>query len=593
MMTNRLKKLVFVFLILSLITSCSDLQRLSGNGTQEQIAPSPFITSEVSSDSSNTPDPTAFAKEEITQTHAIPPSHKVELEDAEWWKSAVFYQVFVRSFFDSDGDGIGDFRGLIQKLDYLNDGDPQTNHDLGVNAVWLMPIHPSPSYHGYDVTDYYNTNPDYGTLEEFKEFIQEAHQRGIRVIIDLVINHTSTQHAWFQQALDPQSPYHDYYIWQDEDPGYSGPEGQKVWHRASNGKYYYALFWDQMPDLNLQNPAVTREIYQISRFWLEDVGVDGFRLDAAKHLIEEGSEQENTDLTHQWLADFYRYYKSLNPHAMTVGEVWSNSFDAVRYVRNQELDVVFNFDLARSILSNVNNRNAASLSNTLTFEPRLFPMGSMGIFLTNHDQDRVMTVLMDDESKARIAAAVYLTSPGVPFIYYGEEIGLTGQGDHRNIRTPMHWSAEHMAGFTSGTGWSLPKMDYPKKNVQNQLEDPNSLLRFYINLLKIRAQSEALRSGLLYPLSSTSTSILAFARVSQNEQVMMIINMSQQPQENLILRTGEGLHPGRYQLKAWMGNQVDTVVWVEQNGSLRDFEFPEIIPGDGVLIYQFIPLIED
>lgn len=564
MISNQLKRISVFLIVLFLISSCVGLSNKAAESTITPVNLQPTHTPTIQ-----------------------------ELEEVDWWKTAVFYQVFVRSFYDSDGDGIGDFRGMIQKLDYLNDGNPQTENDLAIDALWLMPIHPSSSYHGYDVTDYYQVNPDYGTLEDFKDLIDAAHQRGIRVIIDLVINHTSTQHPWFQQALDPQSPFHDYYIWQDEKPGYTGPEGQKVWHRAANGQYYYALFWDQMPDLNLENPVVTQEIYQIARFWLEEVGVDGFRIDAAKHLIEEGADQENTDSTHQWFADFYRYYKSINPQAITVGEVWSNSFEAVRYLRNQEMDVVFNFDLARSILSNVNNRNAASLSNTLTFETRLFPPGGMGIFLSNHDQDRVMTVLMQDENKARIAAAIYLTSPGVPFIYYGEEIGLTGQGDHRNIRTPMQWSADSKAGFTSGTPRLFPKPDYAEKNVQNQLQDSNSLLRYYIDLLRIRSQSEGLQSGRFHPVTSSSTAILSYVRVSQDEQVLMILNLSNQPQEKVTFRTLEGLLPGRYRLQPLRGKIVEVDVLVEQDGSLRDFEFPDIIPVGDVLIYKLEKLPEN
>lgn len=515
----------------------------------------------------------------------------VETEE-EWWKTAVFYQVFVRSFYDSDGDGTGDFRGLIEKLDYLNDGDPNTDDDLGITALWLMPIHPSPSYHGYDVTDYYDVNPDYGSLEDFKDLIRAAHRRGIKIIIDFVINHTSTQHPWFKQALDPQSPYYDYYIWQDENPAYSGPQGQKVWHRASNGRYYYALFWDQMPDLNLKNPEVTQEIYKIARFWLLEVGVDGFRIDAAKHLIEEETKQENTALTHEWLTEFSTYTKSLNPRSMTVGEVWSNSFEAVRYIRNQELDMVFNFDLARSILSNINNRDGSSLTNTLNFESRLFPTGSMGIFLTNHDQDRAMTVLMEDNDKARLAAAVYLTSAGVPFIYYGEEIGLTGQGDHRNIRTPMHWTADRVAGFTSGTPWLFPKADYAEKNVQKQLNDPDSLLRHYINLLKLRFQSEALKSGQFFPLTSSSSSIASFVRVGKNEQVMVILNLGDQPEENFTLSAVEGMLPGRYRLQSLMGNDLDVEVVVENDGSLQEAKIMNEIPAGGVFINRLVKMDE-
>ncbi|MEW6650771.1 MAG: alpha-amylase family glycosyl hydrolase [Chloroflexota bacterium] len=510
--------------------------------------------------------PTSTPEPELTPTAtAEPPA------DPEWWKSAVFYQIFVRSFYDSNGDGIGDFRGIIEKMDYLNDGNPLSGNDLEINAIWLMPIHPSPSYHGYDVTDYLQVNPDYGTLDDFEALIAEAHKRDVRVIIDFVINHTSTQHPWFQASKDVQSEYHPYYIWKDEDPGFSGPQGQKVWHRAPNGKYYYALFWDQMPDLNLQNPAVTEQIKQIAHYWLVDVGVDGFRVDGAKHLIEEGSDQENTDQTHAWFEEFFIYYKNINPYSVTVGEVWSNSFEVVRYVKNDGLDVVFNFDLARSILNGVNSHDAGSLANTLSFETRLFPPGSMGIFLSNHDQDRVMSVLMEDEGKARVAAAIYLTSPGIPFIYYGEEIGLTGQGDHRNIRTPMHWSSESKAGFTTGTPWIFHKADFKEKNVATQLRDPDSLLRHYQNLLRARAQSTALQQGALTMVDSGNRHVLAYLRVSADEAALVLLNLSDEPVENYALSAPEGLTPGEYTLLPLIGELPGLNLTVSDDGGFENF----------------------
>ncbi|MEN4010905.1 MAG: alpha-amylase family glycosyl hydrolase [Bellilinea sp.] len=510
--------------------------------------------------------PTSTPEPELTPTAtAEPPA------DPEWWKSAVFYQIFVRSFYDSNGDGIGDFRGIIEKMDYLNDGNPLSGNDLEINAIWLMPIHPSPSYHGYDVTDYLQVNPDYGTLDDFKALIAEAHKRDVRVIIDFVINHTSTQHPWFQASKDVQSEYHPYYIWKDEDPGFSGPQGQKVWHRAPNGKYYYALFWDQMPDLNLQNPAVTEQIKQIAHYWLVDVGVDGFRVDGAKHLIEEGSDQENTDQTHAWFEEFFIYYKNINPYSVTVGEVWSNSFEVVRYVKNDGLDVVFNFDLARSILNGVNSHDAGSLANTLSFETRLFPPGSMGIFLSNHDQDRVMSVLMEDEGKARVAAAIYLTSPGIPFIYYGEEIGLTGQGDHRNIRTPMHWSSESKAGFTTGTPWIFHKADFKEKNVATQLRDPDSLLRHYQNLLRARAQSTALQQGALTMVDSGNRHVLAYLRVSADEAALVLLNLSDEPVEDYALSAPEGLTPGEFTLLPLIGELPGLNLTVSDDGGFENF----------------------
>ena len=211
-----------------------------------------------------------------------------------WWDDAVFYEIFVRSFYDSDGDGIGDLRGIIEKLDYLNDGNPNTTNDLGVTGLWLMPIFPSPSYHGYDVTDYRDINPDYGTMADFRALVEAAHARGIKVIIDFVGNHTSDQHPWFQSSA-ANTAKRDWYLWNTFKPDYRGPWGQEVWHERNNN-YYYGIFWGGMPDLNYNTPAVTNEIKDIVRYWYNDIGVDGFRIDAVKHWIE-GKPARNTPAT--------------------------------------------------------------------------------------------------------------------------------------------------------------------------------------------------------------------------------------------------------------------------------------------------------
>jgi alpha-amylase len=213
-----------------------------------------------------------------------------------WWNDTIFYEIFVRSFCDSNGDGIGDFNGITEKLDYLK--------NLGVTGLWLMPINPSPSYHGYDVTNYFAVNPDYGTIADFKTLVSEAHNRGIRVIIDMVLNHTSSQHPWFIAAQDPNSPYRNFYIWSDTKPVYSGPWGEQVWYPTITG-YYYAIFSQSMPDLNYRNTEVTAQMENAVKFWLETTGIDGFRLDAARHLIENGTVQANTPETHAWFKQFH------------------------------------------------------------------------------------------------------------------------------------------------------------------------------------------------------------------------------------------------------------------------------------------------
>ena len=205
-----------------------------------------------------------------------------------------------------------------------------------------MPIQPSPSYHGYDVSDYYSINPDYGTMDDFKLLVSEAQKRGIRVLIDLVINHTALDNQWFMMSAGGYAKFKDWYIWSNTDPGYKGPWGEEVWHPLG-GEFFYGVFTESMPDLNYRNSDVTSEMENVAQFWLNNVGVDGFRVDGAKHVIEEGETQENTDATHAWFKDFYTYYKGVKPEAMTVGEVWSGSDDAAQYVLNGELDLVFNF----------------------------------------------------------------------------------------------------------------------------------------------------------------------------------------------------------------------------------------------------------
>ena len=250
-----------------------------------------------------------------------------------WWEDRVFYQAFVRSFADSDADGIGDLQGLISRLDYLNDGDPATTDDLGVTALWLMPIAESPSYHGYDVTDYRTVEPDFGTNDDFKALVAAARERGIEVIVDLVINHTSVEHEWFQASRTPGTAFDDWYIWEDEDPGFASPDGRVVWHRDGD-RYYYGFFWEGMPDLDLTTAGVTTEMDEIARFWVDEMGAAGFRLDAARHLIEDGSTLANTPETFDWLRGFKGRLQAEAPEALLLGEVWDSTETASSYVRD-------------------------------------------------------------------------------------------------------------------------------------------------------------------------------------------------------------------------------------------------------------------
>jgi len=447
-----------------------------------------------------------------------------------WWNDAVFYEIFVRSFNDSNGDGIGDFNGITEKLDYLNDGDPNTTADLGVTGIWLMPIFPSPSYHGYDVTDFYGVNPQYGTMEDFKKLLAEAHKRGIRIIIDMALNHTSDQHPWFKEAKkDVNSKYRDWYIWSETDPNYKGPWNERVWHPSTTG-FYYGIFEAFMPDLNYNNPKVTKEMDKVSAFWLKEVGVDGFRLDAAKHLIEESRKQENTASTHEWFKDYRPVYKAANPEAMTVGEISGDTPQTLAdYTSGDQLDLVFNFHLANAFISSANRGQAAYATDAITYSGKAMPNAQYASFLTNHDQDRAMSQLYGEVDKAKVAAALLLTSPGVPFIYYGEEIGMVGKKPDENIRLPMQWSGGENAGFSGGRPWRQPDAGYSEVNVAAQTADPASLLSHYRALIKIRSEHPALRTGATEIVATGNPAVFAALRVFENETILVLVNLSEQP----------------------------------------------------------------
>lgn len=515
----------------------------------------------------NTTDPVATKPPQATATSvsALP----VGTAGFPWWNDTVFYEVFVRSFFDSNGDGKGDFKGLTTKLDYLQ--------DLGIKGLWLMPVNPSPSYHGYDVTDYYGINPDYGTMDDFKAFLSEAHKHGIRVILDLVLNHSSYDHPWFQKSKDPTSKYRDWYIWQDKDPGVTGPSGEKIWHYEVGSGYYYGLFWDKMPDLNYNNPDVTKEMLNVSKFWL-DLGVDGFRLDAAKHLIEDGNKVENTPATHEWFKRYRTFYKSINNKAVTIGEVWSNSFDVIKYLKGDELDLAFGFDLARTWVNGVMAGDGAKLQSTTGFELGVFPDQQVATFLTNHDQNRVMSQLGRDEEKAKAAATILLTSPGVPFIYYGEEIGMTGVKPDERIRTPMQWSSDAAGGFTTGKAWITPNDDYDVKNVAAQQKDSKSLLNHYKTVIQARNQTEAMRIGNWIKVENTNGSVFTSLRVANNEAVLTIVNLTDQPVNDLTLSFSDPWFTGNISVKTLLGQGVFAPIQAATSGEVTGYQPATSIP---------------
>ncbi len=455
---------------------------------------------------------------------ALAPLSAQEAAPEQWWNDRVFYEVFVRSFYDSDGDGIGDLQGVIQKLDYLNDGDPSTTTDLGVTGLWLMPIMESPSYHGYDVTDYRTVEADYGTNDDFKQLVAAAHERGIAVIVDLVVNHTSVEHPWFTASAAGDPTYADWYIWDQSCPTYLGPWNEKVWIKRGDS-CYYAIFWEGMPDLNYRNPAVTAEMDDVARYWLDDMGADGFRLDALQHIIEEGRAQANTDATHQWADDFHSYVDSVKPDALTVGEVFATDILSSTYVP-EGADLTFDFDLAQSMLQAAKGGRSNSVSGIQERAVQLYSTNQYAAFLTNHDQNRVMNELGGDVNKAKLAATLLLTQPGVPFIYYGEEIGMMGAKPDERIRTPMQWdSTDKSGGFTTGRPWELLQNNAAAVNVAAQDSDSDSLLSAYRALIHLRESHPALQHGDYVPVESASRQLYSFMRHSAGETLLVIVNL--------------------------------------------------------------------
>lgn len=575
-----MKRLSHLLWLLILITACGENQ----TPLAPAASPSPGLPTLLPATPSPIP-PTPT----LGPPQAVPVSPVAGLPQGSlgypWWNDTIFYEIFVRSFYDSNGDGIGDLNGIIQKLDYLNDGDPNTNHDLGVTGIWLMPVFPSPSYHGYDTTDYYAVHPDYGTQEDFVRLIDEAHSRGIRVIIDLMLNHTSMEHPWFVASRDPSSAYRDWYVW-SEDPGMRGPQGKVVWHPSPAGGYYYGFFWEGMPDLNYHNPAVTAELEKVARFWLEEMMVDGFRLDGARYLVEEDQSLEDTASNHAWLKDFREFFKEVNPSAVTVGEVWSNSFTVATYLRGDQLDLAFNFDLASAFIASANSGTAKGASDRLELDTGSIDAGLYATFLTNHDINRVMTQLGEDEEKAKNAATLLLTAPGAPFIYYGEEIAMTGSKPDELLRTPFQWSGEEHAGFSSSEPWQPVNQEYPVKNVADQLNDPNSLLGHYQTLIGLRNQHIALRVGQGFTASCENRSIYSLLRASQEEAVLVVINLSSEPASDCSLSLDSGPLSGAYRVAPLLGEDLYPDLIANEKGGFEAYQPMPVIPANARLILQ-------
>jgi alpha-amylase len=478
-------------------------------------------------------------------------SEKNESSKSNWPEGGIAYEIFVQSFYDSDGDSIGDIPGMTQKLDYLK--------EFNVDAVWLMPIMASPSYHKYDVVDYKEIHPDYGTMEDFKNFVNEAHARGIKVIIDYIINHTSSEHPWFKDAKSgPQAKYRGYYVWANKDSialqiakkeTSFDSDNITQWHAVDGdtlSEHYYGFFYGGMPDLNFDNPALRKEIYDIGKFWLQEVGVDGFRMDAAKHIFPDDRAEDG----HAFWAEFKHEMEMVKPDVYIVGEVWANTTTQAPFVKG--FSALFDFDLAFSILETVNRGKSVSASiaghgwqvdTTQSFiesvinNDRIYkavnPDYVDAIFLTNHDQNRAMSMLGNDVNKAKIAASIMMTLPGTPYIYYGEEIGMKGMKPDPNIREPFLWSASEDTGRTRwmSSSFSTENTVVP---LSTQQKDSNSLFNHYKNLTSIRKNNGILTDGEIKPFENANQNLLAFQRNIEGQTVIIVHNLSNQEQKTSI-----------------------------------------------------------
>jgi alpha-amylase len=475
--------------------------------------------------------------------------------------SGVYYEIFVRSWYDTNGDGIGDLNGVTAKLDYLR--------SLGVSGIWLMPINPSPSYHGYDITDYYGINPQYGNMHDFEHLLAEAHKRGIKVIMDLVINHSSNEHPWFKAALDPHSPYHGWYAWADKytDLDTLSATGVDAWHAQPAGmkpagmRDYLGIFAPTMPDLNYDNPAVRTEMIKVGRFWLSK-SVDGFRLDAAQHIYDDlqSDVDDPTVLAKNiaWWTEFRHGIDAVNPNAYVVGEVTRPSAtELAPYFK--PLDAVFNFPLATQLIACARRERNLGLATILEHTYATYRAASGRLddapFLSNHDQERVMSQLGDNPQHMRMAAALLLTLPGQPYIYYGEELGARGHKPDSAMREPMRW--QRTPGGRGETTWEASTSgNGADVSVEAEQADPNSLLHYYSMLIHWRSEIGALRDGSFRAYPEANDHLVAWERADAQGTVLVVHNLSGAPQSMPLDVPGEP-HFSRLLQQSTTGATID------------------------------------
>jgi maltose alpha-D-glucosyltransferase/alpha-amylase len=508
-------------------------------------------------------------------------------QDALWYKDAVFYEVYVRGFQDSTQDGTGDLGGLIQRLDYLQ--------ELGVDCLWLMPIYKSPlKDDGYDISDYRAIDPAIGDVTMFEALTRAAHDRGIRIIADLVVSHTSDQHAWFQEARrDRNSPKRDYYVWSDTDQKYNGARiiftdsepSNWTWDHTAR-QYYWHRFFHHQPDLNYDNPAVRQEMLDIMAFWL-DRGIDGFRVDAVPYLYErEGTNCENLPETHEFCKEMRRLVDERYPGALLLAEANQWPTDLLPYFGNgDEFHMAFNFPLMPRMFMAIRREEARPIIEIMNQMPDIPATCQWATFLRNHDELTLEMISDDDRDymhreyskdprmrlnlgirrrlgplmdngrrQIELLHSLLFTLPGSPVLYYGDEIGMGDNvylGDRNGVRTPMQWTGDRNAGFSSADPSRLyqpvimdPIYHYQAINVEAQLRSPTSLLNWLRRLIRAWKKCPAFGRGSLQFVSCPNPRIVAYVRAYENQSVLVVNNLSRfaQPVE-LDLRAWQGLVP--------------------------------------------------
>ena len=504
-----------------------------------------------------------------------------------WYKDAVFYQVHVRTFYDSNGDGIGDFPGLTEKLDHIK--------SLGVDCLWLLPFYPSPLRDdGYDIADYRNVHPDYGTLSDFKRFLRKAHRLGLRVVADLVMNHTSDQHAWFQAARSsPDSPYRNYYVWSDTDQKYKDARIIFIDTERSNWTYdddaeayFWHRFYSHQPDLNYDEPRVQAEMLRIARHWLS-LGLDGFRADAVPYLYErEGTNCENLPETHGFLRKLRAYMDEHFPDRILLAEANQWPEDVVAYFGDgDEFHMAFNFPVMPRVYMAVRREDREPVIEIMNRLPTIPENCQWCMFLRNHDEltlemvtdaerdymyseyakdprmkinlgirRRLAPLLENSRRRIELLNALLLSLPGTPIIYYGDEIGMGDNiylPDRNGVRTPMQWTMDRNAGFSKADSARLyapvitdPIFSYMTINVEAQERLPTSLLHWMRRVINLRRRYAAFGRGSLEFLNGSNKKVLAFLRSHENTTILCVNNMSRyaQPVE-LDLHAYDGYTP--------------------------------------------------